>query len=286
MLMINILWASNFLAAEIGMTIFPPLLFTALRFSMVVIILLPFARIPRGYWIKVLQMGLLMGVLHFSLMFWGLSLAEEISPVAILSQIFVPFSTLLAILFLKEQVGWRRWSAIILSFTGVMIIGFDDSAFDTLLAPGLVILASLFVSINLILVRTMPQAGALNLTFWTSALGMLPLFILSFIFENGQFEAVLNANVQQWSGVAYSAIGASVIGHGAANLLLKYYPVSTVAPYYMLVPVFAVILGVVFWDDQITTTLFVGGSMVMAGVATITLRSFSRKASKSKKVTD
>jgi len=277
--MINVLWASNFLAAKIGMTIFPPLFFTALRFSMVFVILLPFARIPHGYWLKILQVGLLMGVLHFALMFWGLSLAEEISPVAILNQVFVPFSTLLAILFLKEQVGWKRWSAIILSFTGVMIIGFDESAFDTWLAPSLVVAASLFVSVNLILVRTMPGVGALNLTFWTAALGMFPLFILSLIFENGQFEAILNADVQHWSGVAFSAIGASVIGHGAANLLLKYYPVSTVAPYYMLVPVFAVILGVIFWGDQITTTLFVGGSMVMAGVATITLRSPSLKAS-------
>lgn len=272
MLMINLLWASNFLAAKIGMTIFPPLLFTSLRFLIVVVVLLPFARLPHGYWVKILQVGLLMGVLHFALMFWGLSLAEEISPVAILNQIFVPFSTLLAIIFLKEQVGWKRWSAIILSFTGVMIIGFDGSAFDTWLAPGLVIAASLFVSINLILVRTMPGVGALNLTFWTSALGVVPLLILSMIFENGQSAAILNADVQQWSGVIFSAIGASVIGHGAANFLLKHYPVSTVAPYYMLVPVFAVILGVVFWGDQITTTLIIGGSMVMAGVATITLR--------------
>ncbi|MBL4907973.1 MAG: DMT family transporter [Sneathiella sp.] len=276
MLMINVLWASNFLAAKVGMTVFPPLFFTAIRFLMVVVILLPFVRWPHGYWVKLLQVGFLMGVLHYSLMFWGLAIAEEISPVAILNQVFVPFSTLLAILVLKEQVGWKRWAAILLSFAGVMVIGFDSSAFDTWLAPVLVISASLFLSLNLIVVRTMPGIGALNLTFWTAAIGMIPLFILSMIFEDGHAMVLATADVQHWSGVVYSAIGASVIGHGAANYLIQHYPVSMIAPYYMLVPVFAVILGVAFWGDQITISLLIGGGMVMAGVATITLRNSVR----------
>ncbi|MEH6526688.1 MAG: EamA family transporter [Sneathiella sp.] len=277
-LLVNFLWASNFLAAKIGMEEFPPLFFTALRFAMVIVVMVPFISIPHGYWRKLLIVGLLMGVLHYSLMFWGLSIAPDISPVAIVNQTFVPFSALMAVIFLKERLGWRRWTAIVMAFAGVMVIGFDPIIFSSFLSPALVAIASFFLSVNLVIVRTMPGIGALNLTFWTAAIAFVPILCLSFIFESGQVNALQSAGWEEWSAVAFSAIGATVIGHGLGNYLIKFYPVSTIAPYYLLVPVFAIILGVVFWGDQITIELVIGGAMVMSGVTIITFRSNKQKA--------
>jgi O-acetylserine/cysteine efflux transporter len=276
-LLVNFLWASNFLAAKIGMEEFPPLFFTALRFALVIVVMLPFVSLPHGYWRKLMVVGFMMGILHYSLMFWGLSIAPDISPVAIVNQTFVPFSALLAVIFLKERLGWRRWTAIIIAFVGVMIIGFDPVIFDSFLSPGLVAIASFFLSVNMVIVRTMPGIGALNLTFWTAAIAFLPILMLSFIFETGQIDGLQSSGWQEWLAVAFSAIGATVIGHGLGNYLIKFYPVSTIAPYYLLVPVFAIILGVVFWGDQITLELMVGGAMVMAGVTIITFRSNRRR---------
>uniref|UniRef100_UPI0035636D8C DMT family transporter n=1 Tax=Sneathiella sp. TaxID=1964365 RepID=UPI0035636D8C len=226
-LLINFLWASNFLAAKIGMEEFPPLFFTAIRFTMVIVVMAPFVSLPHGYWRKLFIVGFLMGVLHYSFMFWGLSIAPDISPVAIVGQTFVPFSAIMAVIFLKEKMGWRRWTAIVMAFTGVMIIGFDPAIFKSFLSPGLVVLAAFLMSINMVIVRTMPGVGALNLTFWTAAIGIGPLFLLSFLFESGQIQGVQAAGWEQWSAIAFSAIGATVIGHGLANYLIKQYPVST-----------------------------------------------------------
>ncbi|TNE34837.1 MAG: DMT family transporter [Alphaproteobacteria bacterium] len=272
-LLINILWASNFLAAKIGMEVFPPMFFTAIRFLLVIIVMVPFVTLPHGYWKKLFVVGFLMGVLHYSLMFLGLSIAPDISPVAIVNQSFVPFTALMAVIFLKEQIGWRRWTAIIMAFGGVTVIGFDPVIFKNFLSPALVVLASFFLSVNMVVVRTMPGVGPVNLTFWTAAIGMLPLFLLSFIFEHDHLHAITAAGWEHWSAIAFSAIGATVVGHGLANYMIKHYPVSTIAPYYLLVPVFAVILGMIFWGDQLTTELMVGGAMVMGGVTIITLRS-------------
>ncbi len=280
LLLVNLLWASNFLAAKIGMEVFSPLLFTALRFTLVIIVLLPFVSLPRGYWRKMILVGIVMGVLHFSLMFWGLSLSPDISSVAIINQTFVPFSALLAMVFLKEKIGWRRWSAIFMAFAGVMVIGFDPVIFANWLSPTLVIIASFLVSLNMVIVRTMPGVGAINLTFWTAAIGTLPLYFFSYLFEGNQFAAIEAAGWEEWAAVAFSAIGATVVGHGLGNYLIKHYPVSTVAPYYLLVPVFAIILGVVFWGDVITLELMIGGAMVMSGVTIITLRSAKKKPAK------
>lgn len=280
LLLVNLLWASNFLAAKIGMEVFSPLLFTALRFTLVIIVLLPFVSLPRGYWRKMILVGIVMGVLHFSLMFWGLSLSPDISSVAIINQTFVPFSALLAMVFLKEKIGWRRWSAIFMAFAGVMVIGFDPVIFANWLSPTLVIIASFLVSLNMVIVRTMPGVGAINLTFWTAAIGTLPLYFFSYLFEGNQFAAIEAAGWEEWAAVVFSAIGATVVGHGLGNYLIKHYPVSTVAPYYLLVPVFAIILGVVFWGDVITLELMIGGAMVMSGVTIITFRSAKKKPAK------
>ncbi len=277
MLLVNMLWASNFLAAKIGMEVFTPLLFTALRFSLVIVVMLPFVSLPHGYWRKMLIIGLLMGVLHFSLMFWGLSLSPDISSVAIINQTFVPFSALLAMIFLKEKIGWRRWGAIIMAFSGVMVIGFDPVIFANWLSPTLVIIASFLVSLNMVIVRTMPGVGALNLTFWTAAIGALPLYFFSYLFEDGQWAAIQAASWEEWSAVTFSALGATVVGHGLGNYLIKHYPVSTIAPYYLLVPVFAVALGIIFWGDVMTVELMIGGAMVMSGVTIITFRSAKKK---------
>ena len=208
-LLVNFLWASNFLAAKIGLEEFPPLFFTALRFALVIVVMLPFISLPHGYWRKLMVVGLMMGILHYSLMFWGLSIASDISPVAIVNQTFVPFSALLAVIFLKERLGWRRWTAIIIAFMGVMVIGFDPVIFDSFLSPGLVAVASFFLSVNMVIVRTMPGIGALNLTFRTAAIAFLPILILSFIFETGQMSGLQSAGWEEWLAVTFSAVATS-----------------------------------------------------------------------------
>ena len=43
--------------------------------------------------------------------------------------VFMRLFSIMSIVFLKEQVHWRRWLGIILSFSGVMVISFDPAVF-------------------------------------------------------------------------------------------------------------------------------------------------------------
>ena len=44
-------------------------------------------------------------------------------------------------------------------------------------------------------------------------------------------------------------------------------------PYMLLMPVFAVIFGIVIWGDRPGVNLFVGGGLVLSGILYISLRS-------------
>ena len=56
----------------------------------------------------------------------------------------------------------------------------------------------------------------------------------------------------------YSALGASLVGHGIVYHLLGRYPVSVTTPLLLLTPVLAVAFGVLLWGDTLTWKLMLG----------------------------
>lgn len=65
------------------------------------------------------------------------------------------FLAVLAVLFLKEQVGWRRWSAIAVGFVGVLMV-IQPEAADVNVWTWLVLLASLAGAVRDVLSRWVP----------------------------------------------------------------------------------------------------------------------------------
>jgi len=139
----NIVWGFNFVAGKVGTEHFTPLMFSALRFAFVLVLLIPFIRPVPGQMRNILVLGLVMGVGHYSIMFIAIHLGHVVSTVAIASQLIVPFSTLLAVIFLGEQIQWVRRIAIFVSFLGVLIIGFEPFGANDVLAVSLSALAAL-----------------------------------------------------------------------------------------------------------------------------------------------
>jgi len=95
----------------------PPIFFAGLRFLGVALLLIPFLRpIPKD--IKTLFLiSFFIGSGHFALLFVGLANAEA-SSASIVSQLGVPFMTLMSMAFLGETIGWRRGLGIMLAFAG------------------------------------------------------------------------------------------------------------------------------------------------------------------------
>jgi O-acetylserine/cysteine efflux transporter len=53
---------------------------------------------------------------------------------------------------------------------------------------------------------------------------------------------------------------------------MRRYSVNQVMPFTLLVPVFGVLSGVVFYDDRLTLPMLIGGVGTILGVAIITIR--------------
>ena len=101
MVLINLIWGFALIAAKVSLDHFPPLLFAALRFSLIVLVLFPFLKIHKGRMKEVIIIALCAGPVGFGFFFLGLALSNA-SVVAVTSQLGVPFATIMSVIFLKE----------------------------------------------------------------------------------------------------------------------------------------------------------------------------------------
>lgn len=276
MLFVTLAWGLNFLAVRLAVVELPPILATALRFVVVLVILLPVLRPVAGQMGPLLRVAALLGVLHFGAIYLGVAVADGISEVAIAAQTTVPFSTMMAIVFLGERVGWKRVAGIVLSFSGVMVMGLDPDALDKLEGLAFVLFAALIYAIASVMMRNLRGVGAMTLQAWVALCGVPGLLALSWFFESGQVAAVANISWTAAIAVLYTAVGASIIGHGGMYLLLQRYPVTQVSPFTLMAPVFAVISGVVFLDETLDARTIAGGLLTLTGVGIILLRNRRR----------
>lgn len=271
---ICVIWAGNFIAAATAVRSLEPVTFTVLRFALVLVLAAPFLRLPRrGQWLNLLTACWCMGALHFGLVFVALARSADISSVAILMQVYVPISTLLAVALLGERIGWRSSAAIALAFAGVLVVGLDPLVLAQLDVLGLVLASAFFLALGTIFMRRVQGVGLFSFQAWNALLSIGPLALLAAWMES-PLDRIPAVPLEDpaWLGLAYSAIGASIVGHGTFYWLVQRHEINRVTPYLLLVPVLAVVMGMLVWGDRPGPRLVIGGLLVIAGVLWVTLR--------------
>lgn len=272
MLIICLVWGFTFVAGKAGVSEMPPMLFTGLRYALLAVLLVPFLEIVEGKMPQVLAISVTMGSVHFALFYGGLSVASNVSAIAVAVQLSVPISTIMSIVFLNEQVGWRRWLGIVMSFGGVVVISFDPAIINERLGLLMVIGAAFLGSVGMIIMKQIQDTGIYQMQAWIAMMSWPPLFAASLVFESGHLVALTQSSWMAWGGVIYTAVGASLIGHAGMYYLLQRYDVSVTAPLTLMAPIFGIMSGVIFWGDTLGVRFWIGGTVALLGVLIIGLR--------------
>jgi O-acetylserine/cysteine efflux transporter len=272
LILINLIWGMNLIASKIGVTQFPPVFFTALRFASVALLLVPLLRIHRGQMLNLLAAAVLTGPVAFALLFNGMHLVDDASMVAIASQMGVPFSTLLSVWLLHERIRWRRRLGIALAFAGIVVIGLDPRAFTYWKGLLLVIGSCFLGSLGLIYIKRLRNIRALELQAWVAMAGAPVLLALSLATESGQLPAMRDADLQGWLALAFTAGLSSLVAHTGWYYLVSRYPVTSLSPLTLLSPVFGVCFGVTLLHDQLTWRMLLGGAITLLGVFIVLMR--------------
>ncbi|MFC3714192.1 DMT family transporter [Sphingoaurantiacus capsulatus] len=270
--LIDIVWAFNMIAIKYAMDEVSPLVAVFLRYAIVLMVCAPWLRWLPGRMTTILLTGLFGGALYFGIGGVSIAITENVSALAIVGQLSVPFSLILAVIFLKERIRWPRILGVTLSFLGVVILGFDPTLVHEWLGIILTVIATFLYAISSLLMRKLKGVHPLNIHAWLALISLPLLAGASLIFEPGSLARVGDIRLGTVGWLAYSAIGASVIGHAGMSWLLQKHPVSVIAPLTLPTPLLTVALGVMLLDTPITPQLLAGGLVALVGVSIVTLR--------------
>ncbi len=169
--------------------------------------------------------------------------------------------TMAAALFLGEQVGLRRWSAIFVGFAGVLLIfrpGTDTFDPNALLA----LLGAVSLSFRDLSARLLP-AGVRQMQLGVWGFAMLVVSGLILLWLSG---GTTMPNVPQM-GILVLAIITGVLAYYAINLAMQAGDVAVVSPFRYTRLVFGLALGVWIFGERpdvltlLGTTLIIGSGL-------------------------
>ncbi|TWP45007.1 EamA family transporter [Lentzea tibetensis] len=259
------IWGFNFVFIELGLDNFPPILFSALRFLVAAVPAIFFVGLPRVAWRWVLLTGLVLGVVKFTLLFGGMhaGMPPGLSSLVLQSQVI--FTTVFAFVLLRERPRYVQVAGIVIASTGILLIAIDYGRGSPVLGFLLVVGAAASWGVSNVILRYARPPDTLRFMVWVSAVAVLPLFLLSFLFEDMSALGRLS-----WAGigaVGYVAWLATLLGFGLWGYLLQRYDASTVAPFSLLVPIFGMFAAWLFLGEQLTVLRLAAGALVLLGLA-------------------
>jgi O-acetylserine/cysteine efflux transporter len=269
----TVVWGLNIIFVKLSVDAIAPMTAAFLRQSMIALACLPFLRVVPGRMAAIVTLSLVVGALFYLPMNFAMAMTQNVSALAIAGQLSVPFAVILSVLFLGERIGLPRIMGIVMAFSGVLLLGFDPAIVHELPAIGLASASAFVWAAGSLLTRRLPEVPVPVLFAWFGLIGSVTLGTISIIVEPVAMAGIGRLPWQAFGAVAFSALGSSLIGHGGLAWLVQRHPIALVMPYTLIAPVLSVIVAALVFGTPVTGLMLLGGVIVLAGVAIITLRS-------------
>ena len=191
----------------------------------------------------------LVGNLMFFFAFQRLPVAD----VTVISQAVPIFSCILAIFFLKEIIGWRRWAAIIIGFFGV-IIAINPTG-EIALASIYALVATLMWSITIIFLRLL---GTTEHPVKTVFYFMLISVIITSLFQPFLWKQPSLEVILLFFGLGTTAFITQIL----MTYALQKAPASIVSPFNYSGIVWAIVFDYIIWNSIPVMTTIIGGLII------------------------
>ena len=179
--------------------------------------------------------------------------------------IFASYPLIIAMLsgpILGEYVGWRRWLAICVGFIGILIILNPGNGIFSPYALVPLVGAILFALYGLLTRYVGQYDNSSTSFFWTGVVGSIAMTIIGLNYWDP-------VSKSDWS-IMLLLSASGVVGH---YLLIKCYEVaeaSAVQPFAYLQLIWASMIGIIIFGEQITTNVLIGACIIVgAGLFTL-----------------
>ncbi len=273
LILLSVLWGGAFFFAGVAVRELPPLTVVLARVALAALMLLPLFwwfghRLPRGLaaWKPFLVMGLLNNVLPFGLIFAGQTYVT-VGLASIINALTPLFTVLVMAGFREERLTGLRITGVVLGVIGVAVLkGFGEAEADQIIGILLCIAGALSYGFAALwarreLIGVPPLKGA---TCQLLSSTLIMILVVGF------YDQPWTLAAPSWGAVA-AVLALACFGTAIAYLVFFQIVLrsgaSTVMLVTLLIPPFAIGLGVAFLGERLGLEAWLGFGLIALGLA-------------------
>ena len=297
--LVTFIWGVNFTFIAWALESFPPLMLTALRFFFTAVPLVFFLKPPKfNHTLFIYAIGTF--VMQYAFVFTAMHLGASAGLTALLLQVQIFITVLLAYVILGEAVSRMQIIGMIVGVLGLSVIALNLGGDMPLIGFVCILIAAIGWSFGNIaskqvstqaMAKTMQQGASLHtgsitnsknkasalsalaLVAWGGLIACVILTLSSLIFEGAAWQVTTftQAPIKSWLSLGFIVYISTLIGFGLWSHLLAQNTASKVTPFALLVPVFGMATSVLLMGEVVTwwktlAMLFILSGLVLANV--------------------
>lgn len=266
---VTLLWGLNFVAIPLGLQNLPPIFLSFLRLFIVSITATFFVKKPKAPAKKVIFYGLTMFSLQFSFLFSSIQagLSPALAPLLLQTQVF--FTAAFALIWLKEKLTYWQIAGALIAFAGIFLVGLDSQGESTPLGILLVLASALSWGLGNIVTKQIGNVDRVSLVVWGCLVAWPPVLLVSLCVEGPHAigQALMELDWTSVGSILYLSFGSQLLAFILWNRLIYLYPLATIAPYTLLIPIFGALSSSLVFSLPIQTVEVVAFVLVILGLS-------------------
>ena len=289
--LVTFIWGVNFTFIAWALESFPPLMLTALRFFFTAVPLVLFLKLPKfNRTLFIYAIGTF--VMQYAFVFTAMHLGASAGLTALLLQVQIFITVLLAYIILGEAVSRMQIIGMLVGVLGLGVIALNLGGDMPLVGFICILIAAIGWSFGNIASKqasTQQSIGnisttspansnkasnkksalpALSLVVWGGLIACVILTLTSLLFENEAWTLATftQASFKSWLSLGFIVYVSTLIGFGLWAHLLSQNIASKVMPFALLVPVFGMATSVLFTGEVVTWWKMLAMVLILSGL--------------------
>lgn len=268
-ILITAIWGFNFSVIKLGLTAVDPLILAGIRFTLCALPAILFIPRPNVAWRYIIGYGLVFGIGLWGVVNLGIKSGLSAGIASLVLQFSAFFTILLGGWVFKEKVTRYQLAGIAIALGGLSSIIFIVDGSVTVTGLVLVLFGAIAWSVANVIIKKAKTSQVFAFLVWSSAFAPIPLFVLDYAVNGTQGYTTLVTQLD-WravSSILFQVYPNTLFAYWIWNSLLKQYPVSTVAPLSLLVPIFGMLGSVMIFNEALSLMKIVAVALIVCGLA-------------------
>ena len=267
--LVTLVWGVNFPLTKLGLRAIDPFVLTGIRFALAALPLVFFIKRPAVGFHYVAAYGLIFGLGMWGVINYGIQVGVSPGIASLIIQLSVFFSMGWGYVLFQEKIRRAQVLGAVLAVTGLGGIIATQHGDHALLGILLIVFSALAWSVGNVIIKQSGVKEIFSFMVWASLFPPIPLWLMAWWLHGSAAFANVGANLDLTAAgsILFQVYLATHFAYWGWNSLLKAYPVSTVAPLSLLIPVFGMTSSMLIIGERISTPNLLSIALIITGLA-------------------